>query len=120
MSDPTILPLALTLGEPAGIGPDLTIQLWHRRIELRLPPFYLIADPEFIKRRVRLLGLDVAVSVVTPAQATDIFGRALPISVLDSPVTAHPVGRTPRAHPQQSVRFSARSLTFWRDKQPPS
>src|SRR5215831_12717649 len=90
MSDKTILPLALTLGEPAGIGPDLTIQLWHRRVELRLPPFYLIADPEFIKRRARLLGLDVAVSVVTPAQATDVFGRALPISVLDSPVTVTP------------------------------
>ena len=90
MSDSTALPLALTLGEPAGIGPDLTIQLWHRRVELRLPPFYLIADPEFIKRRARLHGLDVAVSVVTPAQATDIFGRALPISALDSPVTATP------------------------------
>ena len=50
MSDLTALPLALTLGEPAGIGPDLTIQLWHRRIELRLPAFYLIADPEFIKQ----------------------------------------------------------------------
>ena len=90
MSDSTTLPLALTLGEPAGIGPDLTIQLWHRRVELRLPPFYLIADPEFIKRRARLLGLDVAICVVTPAQATDAFGRALPISALDSPVTATP------------------------------
>src|SRR5215475_14158742 len=90
MSDSTALPLALTLGEPAGIGPDLTIQLWNRRVELRLPPFYLIADPEFIKHRAHLLGLNVAVSVVTPAQATDIFGRALPISALDSPVTATP------------------------------
>ena len=45
MSEPLALPLALTLGEPAGIGPDLTIQLWRRRVELRLPAFYLIADP---------------------------------------------------------------------------
>ena len=36
-------PLALTLGEPAGIGPDLTIALWRRRRELDLPPFYIIA-----------------------------------------------------------------------------
>ncbi len=90
MSDSTALPLALTLGEPAGIGPDLTIQLWHRRVELRLPAFYLIADPEFIKRRARQLGLEVAVSVAKPAQATDMFGHALPISALDSPVTAAP------------------------------
>ncbi|MFZ1044865.1 MAG: 4-hydroxythreonine-4-phosphate dehydrogenase PdxA, partial [Pseudolabrys sp.] len=90
MSDSLALPLALTLGEPAGIGPDLTIQLWHRRVELRLPAFYLIADPEFIKRRARVLGLDVALDVVKPAQASDAFARALPISPLDSPVTAAP------------------------------
>ena len=57
MSEPFALPLALTLGEPAGIGPDLTIQLWRRRVELRLPAFYLIADPEFIRLREEILQL---------------------------------------------------------------
>ena len=92
MSETVALPLALTLGEPAGIGPDLTIQLWRRRAELRLPAFYIIADPEFIKRRAQLLGLDVAVSVVTPAQASETFARAMPIVSLDLPVTAAPGG----------------------------
>ena len=32
-------PLALTLGEPAGIGPDLALAVWHRRAELDIPPF---------------------------------------------------------------------------------
>src|SRR5689334_7482881 len=90
MSEPLALPLALTLGEPAGIGPDLTIQIWRRRTELRLPPFYLIADPEFIKRRARLLGVGIATSVVAPAQASDTFARALPIVALDEAVTATP------------------------------
>ena len=90
MSDAEALPLALTLGEPAGIGPDLTIQLWRRRTELRLSPFYLIGDPDFIDRRARLLGLDIAVRVVAPAQAIDTFPRALPIVPLDTPVTAAP------------------------------
>jgi 4-hydroxythreonine-4-phosphate dehydrogenase len=90
MSETVALPLALTLGEPAGIGPDLTIQLWRRRTELRLPAFYIIADPEFIKRRAQLLGLNVAVSVVTPAQASETFARAMPIVSLDLPVTAAP------------------------------
>ena len=40
-------PLALTLGEPAGIGPDITFAAWRRRAELDLPPFYLLADPQF-------------------------------------------------------------------------
>ncbi|HEY6860555.1 MAG TPA: 4-hydroxythreonine-4-phosphate dehydrogenase PdxA [Pseudolabrys sp.] len=90
MSEPAVLPLALTLGEPAGIGPDLTIQLWRRRVELRLPTFYLIADPEFIIRRAHLLGVEVALSVVTPAQASETFMRALPIAPLDTPTTAEP------------------------------
>src|SRR5258707_760790 len=85
MSESATLPLALTLGEPAGIGPDLTIQLWRRRTELRLPPFYLIGDPEFIKRRARLLGCDIVLSVVTPAQANETFARALPIVPLGAP-----------------------------------
>jgi 4-hydroxythreonine-4-phosphate dehydrogenase len=90
MSEPVALPLALTLGEPAGIGPDLTIQLWHRRAELRLPAFYIISDPEFIKRRARLLGLDIAVREVTPAQTGETFTRALPVASLDLPITAAP------------------------------
>jgi 4-hydroxythreonine-4-phosphate dehydrogenase len=90
MSEPFALPLALTLGEPAGIGPDLTIQIWRRRVELRLPPFYLIADPEFIRLRARLLGVEIATSVVTPAQASETFARALPIVALDGAVTAAP------------------------------
>ena len=90
MSVPAALPLALTLGEPAGIGPDLTIHLWRRRAEFRLPPFYLVGHPEFIKRRAQLLGVEIAVSVVAPPQAIECFQRALPIVPLDVTITAMP------------------------------
>ena len=49
-------PLALTLGEPAGIGPDITIAAWLRRRELGLPAFYLRGDEAFIARRAKALG----------------------------------------------------------------
>jgi len=90
MSAPAALPLALTLGEPAGIGPDLAIELWRRRVELRLPVFYLIADPEFIRQRARLLGIEIPLSMVAPTQAGDTFTRALPIVPLGTPITAAP------------------------------
>jgi 4-hydroxythreonine-4-phosphate dehydrogenase len=90
MSEPLGLPLALTLGEPAGIGPDLTIELWRRRVQLQLPAFYLIADPEFIRQRARLLSIDITLSVVTPGQATEVFARALPIVPLEVSATAAP------------------------------
>ena len=84
------LPLALTLGEPAGIGPDLTLSIWRRRVELDLPAFYLIGDVDFLGRRARALALDIPLSVVAPAQAVAAFERALPVVPLDLPVTAAP------------------------------
>ncbi len=90
MSRAAGLPLALTLGEPAGIGPDLTLAVWHRRGELAIPPFYVIGDPEFLAARARALGHNVPVRSVTPAQATDVFSSALPVVPLASRVTAAP------------------------------
>jgi len=90
MSARAPLPLALTLGEPAGIGPDLTLAVWKRRAELDLPPFYLTGDLNFLKSRARLLGLDVPLAAVAPAEATAAFARALPVVPLDLPVTALP------------------------------
>ena len=84
------LPLALTIGEPAGIGPDLTLAVWRRRVELDVPAFYLIGDTEFLRGRARVLGLDLPLAVVTPEQATAAFERALPVVPLGFPVTAAP------------------------------
>ncbi|HEY7998812.1 MAG TPA: 4-hydroxythreonine-4-phosphate dehydrogenase PdxA [Pseudolabrys sp.] len=90
MSARSPLPLALTLGEPAGIGPDLTLAVWRRRVELDLPPFYLVGDADFLRTRARVLGLDVPTAVVAPAQAATAFERALPIVPLDLPITTAP------------------------------
>ncbi len=84
------LPLALTLGEPAGIGPDITLAVWQRREELALPPFYLLADPDFLARRAQQLGLDVPLCVVEPDAAAKTFATALPVVALAERVTAEP------------------------------
>src|SRR5947207_2446721 len=83
-------PLALTLGEPAGIGPDITLAAWQRRDELHLPPFYLLADPACLARRAERLGLDVPVRVVEPDGALAAFAAALPVVALSEQVTAQP------------------------------
>ena len=90
MSQVADRPLALTLGEPAGIGPDLTLAVWLRRRELDLPPFYLIADVDFLAARARLLGLDVPLAVVAPDEAATTFARALPVIPLGLAITAEP------------------------------
>ena len=82
--------LALTLGEPAGIGPDITLRLWAERERRALPPFYLRADPNFMSRRAGILGLDVPLASVSPEEASAAFSQALPIAPLGLPVTASP------------------------------
>ena len=47
-------PLALTIGEPAGIGPDLAV-LWAQ--ERRDVPVVALADPRLLEARARELGL---------------------------------------------------------------
>jgi 4-hydroxythreonine-4-phosphate dehydrogenase len=83
-------PLAVTSGEPAGIGPDIALAVWSRRAELGIPPFYLVADPQSLARRARQLGLDVPIERVTPLAAIGTFGRALPVVPLDLAATAEP------------------------------
>jgi 4-hydroxythreonine-4-phosphate dehydrogenase len=84
------LPFALTLGEPAGIGPDITIAAWQRRKELNLPPFYLLGDRAYIGRRAKALGTDIPLADVSPGEATVAFARALPIAAIDETPTAEP------------------------------
>ena len=76
------LPLALTLGEPAGIGPDITLAVWQKRDEFALPAFYLLADPDFLARRAQQLGLNVPLRVVEPDAAAKTFSDALPVVAL--------------------------------------
>jgi len=82
--------LALTLGEPAGIGPDITLAAWTHRSKLDLPAFYVLADPQCLARRAARLGIDVPIEVVTPETAAAAFARALPVVPLGIAATAEP------------------------------
>jgi 4-hydroxythreonine-4-phosphate dehydrogenase len=83
-------PLALTLGEPAGIGPDIAIAAWLRRKELKLPPFYVIGDRDFLNLRARHLELDLASKDVRADQAVATFQDALPVVSSGHAGTAQP------------------------------
>jgi 4-hydroxythreonine-4-phosphate dehydrogenase len=83
-------PLALTLGEPAGIGPDITIKAWLRRDELKLPPFYLVGDRACLARRAEVLGLKIALADTSPEDAARAFHDALPVAATGHPATAGP------------------------------
>ena len=83
-------PLALTSGEPAGIGPDITIKAWLRRNELRLPAFYLLGDRDLLARRAEALGLSINLAEVRAEDALDAFADALPVVATGHVATAQP------------------------------
>ena len=83
-------PLALTSGEPAGIGPDITIKAWLRRDELRLPAFYLLGDRDLIGQRAKALGLKVELAEVRAEDAVGAFADALPVVATGRVATARP------------------------------
>ena len=83
-------PLALTSGEPAGIGPDITIKAWLRRKELKLPPFYLLGDRGSLADRAKALGLEIKLADVRPEAALDAFADALPVVATGCAATARP------------------------------
>ncbi|ABD07181.1 4-hydroxythreonine-4-phosphate dehydrogenase [Rhodopseudomonas palustris HaA2] len=83
-------PLALSLGEPAGIGPDITIAAWMRRDAVDLPPFYLLGDRDCVARRAQLLGVDIPIADVCVEDAADTFATALPVVATGHPATAEP------------------------------
>ncbi|MBZ9874177.1 4-hydroxythreonine-4-phosphate dehydrogenase PdxA [Mesorhizobium sp. BR1-1-9] len=76
--------LALSVGDPSGIGPEIAIAAFLARTAAALPPFYLLADPALIASRARRLGVSLPIEETTPAQATEVFGGALPVVTLSA------------------------------------
>ena len=79
MSESPAPPLALTAGDPSGIGPEIALAAWLRRAAEGVPAFYLLGDPALIAARARRLGLDAPVVETTPEQSAARFSDALPI-----------------------------------------
>ncbi|SCA57653.1 4-hydroxythreonine-4-phosphate dehydrogenase [Candidatus Terasakiella magnetica] len=81
-----IPPLALTMGEPAGISGEITLKAWRDHRD-NLPAFFLIDCPHRISHIANQLGWTIPICPIEdPAQAKDVFVDALPI--LEHPVTA--------------------------------
>ncbi|WP_033067592.1 4-hydroxythreonine-4-phosphate dehydrogenase PdxA [Thalassospira australica] len=80
-----IAPIALTIGEPGGIGPELAVNAWLRRKQDGIAPFCLLSPSNIVKNTIRQLELDVPIKVVGNIdEATAIFDHALPVLELAS------------------------------------
>ena len=75
-----IAPLAVALGDPAGIGPEITAKAWERREAEGLPPFFAVGAPEALRA-----VWDGPLQVVSgPDEAALCFPGRLPVIRIDA------------------------------------
>lgn len=93
------LPLALTMGEPAGIGGEIALKAWLCRAD-RVPPFYVRDDPGRLSEIAGQLGWSVPVRAIeVPGEALEIFASALPVI----PIAVRPRGRPGEPDPADAA-----------------
>ena len=97
-------PIAVTMGEPAGIGGELTLKCWLRRESDGLGPFFAIDSPSRLESLGRDLALDVPVRrIEAAAEAPAAFRESLPVMAIEVPVDVAP-GRPDPANSAAVVR----------------
>jgi 4-hydroxythreonine-4-phosphate dehydrogenase len=80
MTGPQPRPLAVTVGEPSGVGADITLAAYARRAHRPLPVFALLADPAMLAARMARLGLTLAMrKVASIEEASSCFASHLPV-----------------------------------------
>ena len=85
-------PLAVTLGEPSGVGADIVLALMAEKAETR-PPLFVLGDPAMLAARGDRLGLSgrLALEVIArPEDAADVGPGALAVLALANPQSATP------------------------------
>jgi len=82
-------PLAISLGDPAGIGPEVLAKCWDNRASFGLPPFVAIGDPRSVEA-----VWDGPIEIITdPREADSAFDVGLPLIQLtaaEADVPGHP------------------------------
>jgi 4-hydroxythreonine-4-phosphate dehydrogenase len=72
-------PLAVALGDPAGVGPEIAAKSWERRHQEGLHPFFVVGDV----RSIEAVWNGPVARISGPEEAAGIFGEALPLIQLE-------------------------------------
>ncbi|GAA4006993.1 4-hydroxythreonine-4-phosphate dehydrogenase PdxA [Sphingomonas humi] len=85
MSLPPLL-LSVSLGDPAGIGPEVVAKTWDSRRALSVPPFVAVGDPRSLSE-----VWDGPIAVLSnPAEAVDAFDHGLPLLAVPAAAASLP------------------------------
>ncbi len=74
-----LLPLAISMGDPAGIGPEVIAKAWARRTAAGLPPFFATGDA----RAIAAVWDGPVATISHPDAANGVFDAALPVLTVE-------------------------------------
>ena len=80
-SAPLPAPLAVSMGDPAGIGPEIVAAAWDARLTRDLPPFFAIGDA----RALAAVWDGPVITLAEPGEAAAAFAHGLPLVQVDDP-----------------------------------
>ncbi|HKG75024.1 MAG TPA: 4-hydroxythreonine-4-phosphate dehydrogenase, partial [Aestuariivirgaceae bacterium] len=96
-------PLAVTMGEPGGIAPDITVKAWLSLRSSFERGFFIIGDFDLLKSRAKMIGEPIELAAIDrPEQAPALFAEALP-------VLPHPAAQISR--PGHTDAANAKAIT---------
>ena len=73
-------PLAISIGDPAGIGPELIVEAWANRVSKQLPPFVVMGGAEVLRAAAQMRGVACPiVEIAAPSETQEAFARGLPV-----------------------------------------
>lgn len=107
------LPLAVTMGEPAGISGEIALMAWRELHDRDTPDsFFVIDDPDRLRMLARAIGIDAPISEIAgPGEADNLFSKALPVLRHDVPCPVAP-GRPDSGNGSAVVGAIARGVKF--------
>ncbi|MEZ5681882.1 MAG: 4-hydroxythreonine-4-phosphate dehydrogenase PdxA [Erythrobacter sp.] len=98
-------PLAVSIGDPAGIGPEIIVESWARRSQAGLAPFFVVGGAGVLEAAARSRGLSVPIAAIGDAsEAIPRFDNALPV------LGAEDAAATPGAPDEAGAALALHSL----------
>ena len=103
----------MTMGDPAGVGPELALSAWRAR-KPGDPPFFVLASPALLIAAAQRAGFEISVIETEPACATAVVEKGLPVVSLDHRVESEP-GRPDARNAAAVIESIERAVRSVRD-----
>jgi 4-hydroxythreonine-4-phosphate dehydrogenase len=85
--------LAVSMGDPSGIGIEIALKAWADGRH-QLPPFFIVGKAEIFRENAKKLGINANIANISkPSEAADIFANTLPVYEIDGAVFEYEFGK---------------------------